>query len=59
MVRCQQDQCKHLVEVKDEFEGQEFTIGYKCEEGFTIAMNEDIGYARMAPECEKYERREE
>jgi hypothetical protein len=59
MVLCEKDQCKHLVAVKDNFDGQEFIIGYKCEEGFTIEINEDIGYARMAPECEKYERREE
>jgi hypothetical protein len=59
MVQCQQDQCKHLVPVKDSFEGQEFVIGYQCEEGFTIEINDIIGYARMATDCEKYERAEE
>jgi len=55
MVKCQQDRCKHLVPVKDSFEGQEFIIGYQCEEGFTIETNDTFGYARMATECEKYE----
>ena len=59
MVLCEKDRCKHLVVHKDTFDGQEFIIGYQCEEGFTIATNEDIGYARMAPECEKYEKKEE
>ncbi len=59
MVKCEQDQCQHLVPIKDEFEGQEFIIGYKCEEGFTIAMNDTFGYARMVPECEKFEPKEE
>lgn len=56
MVRCQQDQCIHLIAMKDNFEGQEFIIGYTCEEGFTIELNDDIGYARLAQECEKYEK---
>ena len=56
MVLCQQEQCKHLVPVKDSFDDQEFIIGYTCEEGFTIEMNDDIGYARLAQECEKFER---
>ncbi len=59
MVLCQQEQCKHLVAIKDTFDGQEFIIGYTCEEGFTIETNEDIGYARMAQECEKFERNTE
>ena len=59
MVLCEKDRCKHLVPIKDSFDGQEFIIGYKCEEGFTIAMNDTIGYARMAPECEKYEKSDE
>ena len=59
MVLCQQDHCKHLVPVKDSFDGQEIIIGYQCEEGFTIEINDTIGYARMAPECEKYENSEE
>lgn len=58
MVLCEKDKCKHLVTVKDSFDGQEFIIGYKCEEGFTIETNDTIGYARMSPECEKYERKE-
>jgi hypothetical protein len=56
MVLCEKEKCKHLVAVKDNFDGQEIIIGYKCEEGFAIETNEDIGYARMAPECEKYEK---
>ena len=59
MVLCQQDKCKHLVAIKDNFGDQEFVIGYTCEEGFTIEINDDIGYARLAQECEKYERAEE
>ncbi|GAK53480.1 hypothetical protein U14_04745 [Candidatus Moduliflexus flocculans] len=59
MVKCEQDQCKHLVPMKDIFDGNEFIIGYKCEEGFTIETNDTVGYARMASECEKYEKREE
>lgn len=55
MILCQQEQCKHLVPVKDSFEDQKFIIGYTCEEGFTIEMNDDIGYARLAKECEKFE----
>jgi len=58
MVLCQQDQCKHLVAIKDNFEGQEFIIGYTCEEGFTIEVNADVGYARLAPECERYAKAE-
>ncbi len=57
MVLCEENQCKHLIVHKDSFDGQEFVIGYQCEEGFTIETNEDIGYARMAPECEKYEKK--
>ncbi len=38
MVLCQQDRCKHLVPVKDRFDGQEFIIGYQCEEGFTTKL---------------------
>lgn len=58
MVACQKDQCKHLIAVKDKFEDQEFIIGYTCEKGFTIELNDDIGYARLAPECEGYEKAE-
>ena len=42
MVLCQQDKCKHLIAMKDNFEGQEFIIGYQCEEGFTIEINDEI-----------------
>lgn len=56
MTLCQQNTCKHLVPITDKFGDQEFVIGFKCEEGFTIEINEDIGYARMAKDCEKYER---
>lgn len=59
MVLCQKDKCKHFIIMKDTFDGQEFIIGYKCEEGFAIEYNDDIGYARMSNECEKYERAEE
>lgn len=59
MILCQQDHCKHLVPMKDTFDGQEIVIGYKCEEGFTIETNDTFGYARMAHECEKFEKREE
>jgi hypothetical protein len=59
MVLCQQEQCKHLVAIKDIFEDQEFIIGYACEKGFTIETNEDFGYARLAQECEKFERKPE
>lgn len=45
--------------MKDTFDGQEIVIGYKCEEGFTIETNDSFGYARMAHECEKFEKREE
>lgn len=56
MVACQHDQCKHLIAMKDKFEDQEFIIGYTCEKGFTIELNDEIGYARLAPECEGYEK---
>ena len=59
MTKCQTDKCKHLVPITDSFEGQEFIIGYRCEEGFTIETNDTYGYARMSPECEKFEAREE
>ncbi len=59
MIKCQQDTCKHLVPVKDSFDGQEFIIGYACEEEFTIELNDEIGYARLAQECEKYENADE
>lgn len=54
MVLCQQNTCKHLVAIKDSFDGQEFIIGYTCEAGFTIEVNDPVGYARLAPECAKY-----
>ncbi len=59
MTFCQKDACKHLVPIKDTFDGQEFVIGFKCEEGFAVEANEERGYARMSPNCEKYERRAE
>ena len=59
MIKCQQDTCKHLVPVKDSFDDQEFIIGYACGEGFTIELNDEIGYARLAQECEKYEKSDE
>lgn len=59
MVPCEKEKCKHLVPIKDNFEGQEFIIGYTCDKGFTVELNDDIGYARLAQECEKYEKAEE
>jgi hypothetical protein len=55
MVKCQQDRCIHLTPITDSFEDQEFIIGYACEEGFPIELNDDIGYARLSQACEKYE----
>jgi len=55
MVLCQKDQCVHFLAKKDVFEGQEFIIGYFCEEGFDIELNKLRGYERNVPFCEKYE----
>ena len=59
MVLCQQDHCKHFVAKKDNFDGQEFIIGYTCEAGFDIELHKVRGYERNVPFCEKYERLEE
>ena len=58
MVLCEKDKCKYFIIVKDHFEDQEFIIGYHCEEGFTIEYNDDVGYARLTPTCEKFEKSE-
>jgi len=55
MVLCQKDQCRHFLAKKDVFEGQEFIIGYFCEEGFDIELHKSRGYERNVPFCEKYE----